>query len=211
MQICSQCQGSVSQGATFCSHCGAAVGNIPGNFVSSDPSPERSGGGFRRLLKWGGIGCGGLIVLIIALIVLAAIFSSGNDGSASQEQQARFESLKFEDALSESTTIPYDELFRNNDSYLGQLVHSRGEVVQVVEGWSDDTYDLRVNVTEGDHFWEDTVYLNYSGERLLENDIIEFVGEVKGLKRYDAIFGNTVTVPEIETLKVRVVEKASDR
>ena len=137
---------------------------------------------FKRFLKWGGIGCGGLLGLFVLIIILGAIFSSGGDGNASDEQEARFASLTFQEAVSEASTVTYDELFRNNDSYIGALVHYRGEVIQVVEGWSDDTFDLRVNVTEDDYFWKDTVYLNYTGERLLENDIIEFVGRGQGVE-----------------------------
>ncbi len=85
-------------------------------------------------------------------------------------------------------------------------------MIQVIEGWRANEYDLRVNVTEGQYFWDDTVYLaNYSGSRFLEDDIIEFVGKVRGLISYEAIMGNTVTIPEVEVIQARVVTKASDR
>jgi len=49
---------------------------------------------------------------------------------------------------------------------------------------------------------EDIVYLystDYSGERLLEGDIIQFCGKSKGTVTYEAILGNTITIPGIET------------
>jgi len=44
----------------------------------------------------------------------------------------------------------------------------------------------------------------------LESDVIDFVGQVNGLLDYEAVFGNAVTIPDIEVLRHRLVAKASD-
>ena len=85
------------------------------------------------------------------------------------------------------------------------MVWYEAEVIQVADG-SIGTFVLRANVTRGQYFWDDTVYLRYSGPRLLEEDIIEFVGVIEGLKTYEAILGNSVTIPEIRVLASKLAE-----
>ena len=160
---------------------------------------------FKKVLKFGGIGCGGLLVVAIVIAIIAAIASSG-DGGSSASSQPPGPTPTFQEAIAQATQVSYDDLFRNNDDYVGQVVHFEGEIIQVVEG-SGDNYDLRANVTRGEYSWDDTVYLRYSGPRLLEDDIVEFVAEVKGLRTYEAIFGNRITIPELVVIQSRLVSK----
>jgi len=103
-----------------------------------------------------------------------------------------------------SATSPnYDDLFRNNQQYVGTLVYYRGQVVQVLEA-GQNKYQLRVNITEGKYSWGDTVYLFYSGNRFLENDVIEFVGQVDGLMTYAAVSGASITIPEISVFAAQM-------
>lgn len=164
---------------------------------------KESGG--TSVLKWIGIGGGILLALIVILGIIGAITSAGEDENSSPVS-AVLPTLTFQEVQSEASQVTYDDLFRNNESYLGELVHYRGQVVQVVEAGGDD-YRLRVNVTEGAYFWEDTVFLHYSGARLLEDDIVEFVGEVKGLITYEAVLGNQITIPEIQSVQTRLISK----
>ena len=109
----------------------------------------------------------------------------------------------FEEQKAASALLSYDDLFRNNEEHIGKMVWYTGKVIQVIEGDGDE-YQLRVNVTEGEIFWDDTVYLQYSGPRLLEDDIIEFVGRVNGLITYEAVMGNEVTIPAIRVIAHRI-------
>ncbi|MFH1181386.1 MAG: hypothetical protein V1702_00340 [Candidatus Woesearchaeota archaeon] len=100
--------------------------------------------------------------------------------------------------------VNYDDLFRNNENYVGDLVYYRGEVTQIGDGY------MRLSVTKEDFFWTDVIFVDYSGsDRYLEGDIIDLWGQVKGLYSYAAIFGNEVTVPEVDSLYVELVEKGS--
>ena len=68
---------------------------------------------------------------------------------------------------------------------------------------SQQRYTLRVNVAKGEYgFWDDAVYVTYTGERLLEDDIIALYGKVKGRKTYAAVLGNQITIPKVEALLV---------
>ena len=108
-----------------------------------------------------------------------------------------------------ATEISYDDLFRNNEKYVGAVVYYLGQVIQVLTG-EQDNFQLRVNVTRGEYSWDDPVFLSYSGPRLLDGDILEFVGEVNGLVNYEAIFGNQVTIPVMTVIEARLVAKASE-
>lgn len=111
--------------------------------------------------------------------------------------------IDFRDLKNAAMDVVYDDLFRNNELHIGKLVHYRGKIVQVHTEQNDD-YQLRVNVTEDSGSWQDTLLVQHSGQRLLEGDVIEFVGEVLGLVTYDAIFGNQVTIPHLNSIQLHL-------
>ena len=79
MPLCSQCGGEVSQGALFCRHCGNSTGFTPAN-TTSDPPPTQGGSsGFKKFIKWSGIGCGGILAVLVLLVVVVNIISSAED------------------------------------------------------------------------------------------------------------------------------------
>ena len=121
---------------------------------------------------------------------------------ASESHPTEVPTPTFDEQKAASTQLSYDDLFRNNEEHIGKTIWYTGEVIQVIEG-DEDEYQLRVNVTEGEIFWDDTVFLRYSGSRLLEDDIIEFVGRVNGLIAYEAVMGNEVTIPDITVIAHR--------
>lgn len=120
-----------------------------------------------------------------------------------------FSGLAFRGMRESASSISYDDLFRNNERHLGTVVYYVGQVIQVVSG-DEDKYALRVNVTRSGNSWDDPVLLLYSGPRLLDGDIIEFAGTVSGLAVYEAIFGNQVTVPQINAIEARLVDNSSE-
>lgn len=106
--------------------------------------------------------------------------------------------------------ISYDDLFRNNEKHVGKLVFYQGKVIQVLEDGSGK-YQLRANVTKVRHGWDDTVFLYYSGSRLLEDDIIKFVGVVQGLITYESTSGASITIPAIRVNVVELVPATSSQ
>ena len=121
-------------------------------------------------------------------------------------------------------SIPYDDLYRYIEEYLGDLVYYKANIdwvqpAQSWEEWSERTqtyvtrtpeydYLLTVSITPAEYgWWQDQVYLQYSGPRLLDGDIIEFVGQVEGL--FD-LYGSQGP-PELEAKVVRLIAKAGDR
>ena len=88
MAYCTECRREITQSAAYCQHCGASQTNAPTNI---DPAiqPTQKGGGFRKVMKWTGIGCGGLIGLFVVLIIIGIIASSGEDDTEEQRSVAK--------------------------------------------------------------------------------------------------------------------------
>jgi len=116
-------------------------------------------------------------------------------------------STKVENKIFVAAAVPYDELFRHNESYIGDVVYFRGKIIQVVEKLFGG-YTWRVATKQNEYFGyiDDILWVNYDGPRFLEGDIIDLYGTVKGLKTYTAILGQQVTIPEIDALKVDLVQ-----
>ena len=96
--------------------------------------------------------------------------------------------------------IPYEDLARTPDSYIGQYVKFTGEIVQVIDDGTSATY--RINVTQGDYgLWKDTVLVTYDYQdnqsRFLEDDIVTFYGTSTGLYTYQSTMGGNITIPSV--------------
>jgi PKD repeat protein len=104
-------------------------------------------------------------------------------------------------------TISYDDLFRYNEKYIGDIVYFRGKIIQVmpVSGGAADEYYFRI-ATSG---YSDIILVYYKGSRYLEGDTIDLWARVTGLRSYTALMGNEVTVPELDASYVELVSKAS--
>lgn len=130
-----------------------------------------------------------------------------------REQECNAELAKYKPTVVPSAgykTISFDDLMRNSEQYKGTGVKLSGEVLQVLDG--DGEYQLRVAVTPTDFgFYEDPVLVHYTGPRVLEDDVVTVRGTFIGLMTYEAIFGNPITLPEIQAASLTVDVKAGDR
>ena len=105
-------------------------------------------------------------------------------------------------------TVGFEELARDTEAWVGKLVHLRGKVVQVSEAGSSGAV-LRVNMTEDSNgYWADTVWVEYPGygpgQRVLEDDLIEFVAQIDGREKYQAILGQEITLPGMTAMWLAV-------
>ena len=73
---CPKCGTEISEQAAFCTQCG----------VSLTKGRNRA----RSVLKWGGVGCGGLLLLFIVVVIVAAL---ATDSPSSEEQETPARSL----------------------------------------------------------------------------------------------------------------------
>lgn len=98
----------------------------------------------------------------------------------------------------ECKTYSYDKIARNPDKYDGKKAKFTGEVIQVIE--DGDDYTLRVNITKGTYYWDDTILVSYTKRsdkepRILEDDIITMYGTLAGTYTYETVMGSSLTVP----------------
>ncbi len=92
MAFCHKCGDKLPQNAAFCSQCGTKLGNATEN-VSPLPQftlpvqPKKKAGTGKTVLKVLGIGCGGLVALIVLLAIIGTIVG-GTDENLPTERVA---------------------------------------------------------------------------------------------------------------------------
>lgn len=104
--------------------------------------------------------------------------------------------------------IPYKELARNTEKYIGKRVVYKGEVIQTMEHWGETL--MRVNVTFKDFYWDDTILVRRKGEnknpRVWDEDIIRVYGIVKGRTSYISVLEAKITLPEVEAKYIEIIK-----
>lgn len=108
-------------------------------------------------------------------------------------------------AKNNASEISYNMLKKNADTYMGKPYYAKGEVIQAIE--DGGTTLLRVNITQGDYVWDDTVAVIYDGiTDAVEDDIIEVYGTIYGNYSYDTTIGGSATIPGITASSITVVK-----
>ncbi|SFM25522.1 hypothetical protein SAMN03159341_12271 [Paenibacillus sp. 1_12] len=124
---------------------------------------------------------------------------------AKAAEQVRLDEEQFKSSVQK---VGYKEMARNPDDYKTKKVVFTGQVVQTLE--SGNNVELRINVTQNQFGWEDTIYVNFTkkaGEsRILEDDVIRLWGTVKGLKTYKSVMGGQITIPEVDAKYISLIK-----
>ncbi len=115
--------------------------------------------------------------------------------------------------ISQCSTVDYKEVERNPDLYDGQAIVIVGDVIEVqeTESWGTKYSVMRIEENyDLDRVW----YVEYSpkkGEsRILEGDLVRVYGECKGVYTYNAILGNSITIPAIDAQYIDLATSVSD-
>lgn len=176
MTKCKACDGEIAKSAKKCVHCG---------------KDQRI---FFMRHK---------IVTFILLVLVFIIFIPDIDTIVVDE------TIPVEEYKMQCENIPYNDIARDPDRFIDRKVKYTGEVIQTSETGSNIV--LRINITENEYgYYEDTVWVNYmyieNEKRLLEDDIVKFWGEFKGLKSYKSVLGAKITIPEINARVIEPIE-----
>lgn len=142
-------------------------------------------------------------IIICILLVLGVTGCLSTDSAPSAPQPTAVGTPTWEELKAQSRTIGYKELSGNSDQHIGQHFYFRGRVIQVIER-GERAYNLRVDVepdAPGDAIVYVTHLLDYTGQPLLEDDQVEFVGIASGVE-YDSVVGQSVTIPKIKAVAV---------
>ncbi|MEN3009069.1 hypothetical protein [Pseudothermotoga sp.] len=199
-----------SEEERYCKKCGAWLGSNV-NPVTPKRSFFRKIPGFRSGKLWkkiiASIFYGIMFLFVIGLIIS---ISTSEQSSKTNTREPPESPEQFKATCEE---ISYDELARDTERYVGKRVTLTGEVIQVLE--KGNNVIMRVNVTKKDAFlfsyWTDTILVEYTRppneSRILEEDIVQLWGTVKGRITYKAIFGQEVTLPAVDAKYITVVQK----
>jgi hypothetical protein len=112
-----------------------------------------------------------------------------------------------------ASTVDYDELFRNFESYKGEPIHFEyGLVYQTLyqENREDPTTGdyYQMDVSNNTQSYEGDIGAGWFGdERLLENDYIELWGVAEELISYETVQGDTRTIPRITMTDFEIREE----
>lgn len=146
-----------------------------------------------RRPNWGLVALGAILLVGIIVVLVSQQDTSPPSGSTKPTREV---------VEAKARTLTYEQLFRYNEKYIGEYVVLKGKVVQLI----DDGKAFRL-ATRYDSvlqtYWEDDVYVSgYSGERLMEDDIVRVYGQVKGLFSYITVLGAKRTIPWVVALYV---------
>ncbi|MBO9599486.1 MAG: zinc ribbon domain-containing protein [Cohnella sp.] len=215
---CSKCEAPNDNAAKFCNSCGTAlsadiVSQLGNAEFPAAPMPQKKRGGCLKPLLI-------IVGIILGIFILIGIFASDDEspqeqgsspgitegGKGSPTANSTKASINLEQFQAEAASYPYKELARNPKEHMDKKVVYRGEVIQVMESGNNIVY--RINVTKSEFGYDDTVYVTYKRgkdePRILEDDIVTFWGESKGLKSYQSTLGGQITIPQVNAVAIEL-------
>lgn len=200
--FCSKCGSKIERCDSFCKGCGekiisSNIENVVEQKQQGQTEKETKKPIWKKWWFW--------VVGIIVLLIFIGSFAEDDTKQITDKQS----SITFEEVKDGAIEVNYNELFRNNEQYIGEIIYYRGKIIQVSEGWGDN-YVLRINVTKGEYgFWENDVYVNYKGQRVLEDDVVDFWGIVKGTKTYKTVLGASRSIPKVDALYLEIADSST--
>ncbi len=120
----------------------------------------------------------------------------------------------FDQLKEQAQRIPYDDLFRNPDTYRHVLAYYVAEVVTAERVMLDDEpmfgiSQMRLTLT-GQGNWEGEAVVSYNYQTILrEGDLIEFVGRLQGLESFELVGGGSKLMPRLTTEQINLLLPAS--
>lgn len=101
----------------------------------------------------------------------------------------------------------FSEYARNPDAHIGEKIRFNGTVLQVIEGIEQNKCRVAVNGNSDNVFYVSYKANNEAG-RLLEDDAVTVMGTFDGMVSYEAVLGNTITIPSCAADKI--IDKISE-
>ena len=194
MTFCDSCGHRLKPTAKFCGSCGTQVteeettsqdtnSTYTDSQVSDSTPPPKQKRSMGKAKKFGI----GLVVLIVVFVVFVPFYYPVPQLS---EQEIKDSSIGWPG---------YNEVLRNNDAYVGKIIHFSGEAIYV-----DNNY---IHVDEHPSDWDfKRIRVNYdhSATLVIKNDSVSVYGTVIGLDTYSSLSGKQ-TVPEVNALIINGV------
>jgi len=155
-------------------------------------------------------GRGKAALLLIGSLVLFSVGASLLGDTDLKPSAGR----SIDDIVGSAQSIEYDELLRYPEKYKGTAVRFRGSILQKI-GDNEFRVGTKYLSSLGTYSSDDVLYATLHGEAkgtpILEDDVVEFVGEAVGTVTYKAVLGNKITIPHIRVYQVAEVRKGANR
>jgi len=149
-----------------------------------------------------GIGIG--IVLTLSIVVFGGI----NLGTTledipvleNKDNYAELLSLSEQELRAKAVSWDYKDILRNPQKYEGKIIHFTGEIWKVQQKFGDN-YWLEVQMDCQPVSWDcGNFVVDYTGNRLLKNDIVGFYAQVDYVDSY-TILGSKIPVPYVTAVR----------
>jgi hypothetical protein len=134
------------------------------------------------------------------LLKREAPLKNSDQAISSSKRGSRVDTIK-----SNAEKLNYDDLFRYNERYIGNVISFRGRIMQIIPV-SGDNYEIRVG-TKGSSMSDGIILCYYKGSRLLQDDIIDIWGRVEGLETYTSTWKASITIPKLTVLHSELIVK----
>lgn len=99
----------------------------------------------------------------------------------------------------------YDDMFRDIESYFGEPVAFDWGLVYQVQ-YHDDWDYLQMVVANNDSQWEGDIAGQWTGDRILENDLLRVWGVPEDLLTYTTVKGDERTIPYLTFVELEVID-----
>ncbi len=195
---CKNCGAQLEPNTTTCTQCGAQIITEPA--TNSEQAEKKSvATKLKELTKkrrfW-------IIAAVAVLVLLIIIIAASGDGTPSD-----LIDLPEAEYREQCQTYAYDDIARNPDQYEKKLAKLTGEVIQVLKDGNE--LQMRVNVTDKEFYYTDTVFVFYSienGSNVLEGDIVTMYGELRGMQEYESILGEQISIPRVYVKYIDIIK-----
>ena len=140
-----------------------------------------------------------ILVLVIAGFTLGSLYSIP---TSSQSIQSTIDIDEVKNNAIEN--FDYRAIMRNPENYINQPIKFSGKIVQAQES-RNNRFIFRISTRQDSFLDEDIIWGNFQGQRFLENDYVEGYAVIRGLRTYEAILGNQMTIPEVDIVEMNLI------
>ena len=200
MAFCDNCGHVLKPTAKFCGSCGTPITEEETTSQDTNSTYTDSrvydSGSLPKPESMGKAKAVGVLLVFVCLVGVAVggVWWLVTDPIPTLVENVNTTMLSKEEIMENSVRlneIGYKELFRNNEAYVGTIIHFGADVGQVLHT-SGDNYQFQLATTKPTQYndWErNMVFAKWSGSRVLVDDSVRVYGMVSGIVDIDLVTG----------------------
>ena len=139
-------------------------------------------------------------IIFVITVTLSLSSCTNNKVNTADNNRINNEEL---DICAYNTGIDYDMLMSVSDDYIGQKVRITGKVLQVLQDGNKTTAKIAVD-NDPNKIIVGTYTTKLSNIMIFDNDIITICGVYNGIRNYNTVLGNTLSIPSISVDKIEL-------